>query len=54
MSARTRWDRDAVIAHIKRVTATAPPLTDEQRNRLAALLAPTPPSRQDGDRADAA
>lgn len=53
MTARLRRDRDAIAEHIKRVVATAPPLTDEQRTLLAALLT-LPPSRADGERAAAA
>lgn len=32
--------RTTVDAHIRALVDAAPPLTDEQRNRLAALLAP--------------
>ncbi len=31
---------DATLAYIERVLADAPPLSDEQRNRLAEILAP--------------
>lgn len=47
-AARTRWDRPdnverrlvALAEHVARVVDTFPPLTDEQRTRLAALLTP--------------
>lgn len=34
--------RNSVDAHIRALVDAAPPLTDEQRARLATLLAPTP------------
>lgn len=38
-------------AYARRIVATAPPLNDEQRHRLAALLRPTPTTTQIGQAA---
>ncbi len=37
---RRRKHEEAIDAHIKRMVAEAPPLTHEQRTRLAELLRP--------------
>ncbi|HZN74823.1 MAG TPA: hypothetical protein VFC00_24570 [Micromonosporaceae bacterium] len=47
VSARLR-EVDGLARHIERVVAAAPPLTDEQRAKLAALLLPANCSTVDG------
>lgn len=47
-----RWDDEAIAEHIKKIVATFPPLTNEQRALLAALFstAPAPSAEDGGDR----
>jgi hypothetical protein len=40
-SKQQEWD-DRIRAHVEKVVADAPPLTDEQRARIASLLRPRP------------
>jgi hypothetical protein len=46
--ARQRFATEKIADHIKRVLAQAPPLTDEQRAKLAELLRPVR-TRNGGD-----
>jgi len=41
IEARRDLAAESLAIHVERVIATAPPLTDSQRNRIAALLRPT-------------
>lgn len=40
--------RPSLAEHVAQVVAAAPPLTDAQRRKLAALLAPKPAGVTDG------